>query len=127
MISEKVNAQIKPGAMVRVWEKIAADSGAASDEKKKDKKSDKERLMKFEGLVLARKHGNEIGATFTVRSTILGVGLEKVYPIHAPTIEKVEILNTPKKISRAKLYYIRDISRKETRKKMATAKETVSE
>ena len=113
--------------MVRVWEKIAADSGAASDEKKKDKKSDKERLMKFEGLVLARKHGNEIGATFTVRSTILGVGLEKVYPIHAPTIEKVEILNTPKKISRSKLYYIRDISRKETRKKMATAKETVSE
>ena len=126
MISEKVNAQIKPGAMVKVWEKIAADSGAA-DEKKKDKKSDKERLMKFEGLVLARKHGNEIGATFTVRSTILGVGLEKVYPIHTPTIEKVEILNTPKKLSRAKLYYIRDISRKETRKKMATAKETVSE
>ena len=126
MISEKVNAKIKPGAMVRVWEKIAADSGAA-DEKKKDKKSDKERLMKFEGLVLARKHGNEIGATFTVRSTILGVGLEKVYPIHTPTIEKVEILNTPKKLSRAKLYYIRDISRKETRKKMATAKETVSE
>lgn len=113
MISEKTNLQIKPGATVRVWEKI--------------KEGDKERLMKFEGLVLARKHGNEIGATFTVRASIHGIGVEKVYPIHSPIIEKVDVLNTPKKVHRSKPYYVRDISRRETKQKMSATQETAPE
>ena len=111
MIDTKTNEKIKSGATVRVWEKI--------------KEGDKERLMKFEGLVLARKHGNEVGATFTVRATILGVGIEKVFPIHSPIIEKAEVLSSPKKVHRSKIYYVRKLSKKETRQKM-TINETAA-
>lgn len=97
-------AKIKPGAKVRVWEKI--------------KEKDKERQSAFEGVVLARKHGNEPGATFTVRAILSEVGVEKVYPIHSPTIAKIEILSSPKKVHRSKLYYIRNLSNKQVREKL---------
>ncbi len=115
MISVELLPKIKPGANVRVWEKI--------------KEGDKERVSRFEGLVLARKHGSEKGATFTVRATVAGVGVEKIYPIYSPRIEKVEVLNSPRKVSRAKLYYVRRLSKKETRQKLgsATAKQEVPE
>lgn len=109
MISAEVSAKIKPGANIRVWEKI--------------KEGDKERLSRFEGLVLARKHGSEPGATFTVRSTVAGVGVEKIYPIHSPRIDKVDILNSPRKVKRAKLYYVRELSKRETRQKLGTGAE----
>lgn len=108
MIPEAVLSKIKSGATVKVYEKV--------------KEEDKERLAKFSGLVLARKHGSEPGATFTVRATVAGVGVEKVYPIHSPLIEKVEVVNSPRKVSRSKLYYIRNLSRKETRQKVGTTK-----
>jgi|SRR3989344_3754362 len=107
MISEAVLSKIKPGATVRVFEKV--------------KEGDKERIAQFSGLVLARKHGSEVGATFTVRTTLAGVGVEKVFPIHSPLIEKVEVLNSPRKVSRAKLYYLRDLSRKQVRQKVGTS------
>lgn len=88
----------------------------------KVKEGDKERVAQFSGLVLARKHGSEPGATFTLRATVAGVGVEKVYPVHSPLIEKVEVLNSPKKVSRAKLYYIRDLSRKQVRQKVGSGK-----
>lgn len=109
MISGEVSAKIKPGAKVRVWEKI--------------KEGDKERLSKFEGMVLARKHGNEAGASFTVRSTVAGIGVEKVYPLHSPLIDKVEVLTMPRKIHRAKLYYVRRLSKYETKQKLGTSQE----
>lgn len=96
--------KIKPGAMVKVHERV--------------KEGDKERLASFHGLVLARKHGSEIGATFTVRATLAGVGVEKIFPIHSPDIKKIDILSSPRKVSRAKLYYIRSLSRKQTRQKV---------
>ena len=107
MIAQAILPKIKPGATVKVFEKV--------------KEGDKERLSQFSGLVLSRKHGSETGASFTVRSTIAGVGVEKVFPIHSPVIEKVEIVSSPKKVHRAKLYYIRDLSRKQTRQKMGSA------
>ncbi len=107
MIAEAILPKIKPGATVKVFEKV--------------KEGDKERLSQFSGLVLARRHGSEIGASFTVRTTIAGVGVEKVFPVHSPVIEKVEIVSSPKKVHRAKLYYIRDLSRKQTRQKMGSA------
>lgn len=116
MISAEVLMKIKPGATVRVWEKT--------------KEGDKERVSRFEGLVLARKHGSEKGATFTVRATVAGVGVEKIYPIYSPRIEKIDIINSPKKVSRAKLYYVRDLSKKQTRQKLGSAttkKEVVKE
>jgi len=100
--------KIKPGATVRIHERF--------------KEGDKERSGTFEGLVLARKHGSEPGATFTVRGTVAGVGVEKVYPIHSPRIAKVDILSTPKKIKRSKLYYIRGLSKKETRQQIGISK-----
>ena len=107
MINQLILPKIKAGAVVKVYEKV--------------KEGDKERLAKFSGLILARKHGSEPGATFTVRATVAGVGVEKVYPIHSPLIEKVEIVNSPRKVSRAKLYYVRDLSRRETRQKIGSS------
>ena len=83
MINAEILKKIKTGAKVRVWEKI--------------KEGDKERLSAFEGLVISRKHGNESGGTFIVRAVLQEVGVEKVFPINAMTISKVEILSSPKK------------------------------
>ena len=104
MISEEVNKKIKSGAKVRVWERI--------------KEGDKERQGAFSGIVIARKHGNEPGATFTVRATLSDVGVEKIYPIHSPMIAKVDILSSPKKVHRSKLYYLREFSTKKTRERL---------
>lgn len=105
MINQTILNKIKAGTTVRVFEKV--------------KEGDKERIARFEGLVLGRKHGKEAGATFTVRATIAGVGVEKVYPVHTPIIEKVEILTMPKKVRRSKIYFVRDISRKALSKKIS--------
>lgn len=60
----------------------------------------------FTGIVIARKHGQEPGATFTVRKISGGIGVEKIFPLHLPTIEKIEVLKKGK-VRRAKLYYLR--------------------
>jgi len=99
--------EIKPGMQIRVYEKI--------------KEGDRERLQPFEGIVIARKHGKGINATITVRAIILGVGVEKILPIHSPKIAKIEILKTPK-VRRAKLYFLRQLSPKKTRKKLSVFK-----
>ncbi len=118
-MDEKIIQQIKSGAQVRVWERIVAEKGAAGGKGKKE--SGKERISKFQGIVLARKHGKETGATFTVRSTVGGVGVEKVYPFYSPIISKIEILSSPKKIHRSKLYFVRDLSKKKSREKIGVA------
>ena len=94
---------IRPGDTVRVWQKI--------------QEKDKTRLQAFEGLVIARKHGREPGGTFTVRKIASGVGTERIFPLYSPVIDKIEIVRRAK-VRRAKLYYIRDKSAKEIRRKM---------
>ena len=94
---------IKPGDTVKVHQKIV-DKG-------------KTRLQVFEGLVLARKHGDEAGATFTVRKVASGVGVEKIYPLYSPLIEQIEIVKRAK-VRRAKLYYIRDKVAREIKRQM---------
>lgn len=106
MISKETLYKIKSGATVRVWEKV--------------KEGDKDRVTRFEGMILARKHGSEPGSTFTVRGTVAGIGVEKIFPIHSPRIDKVDILNSPKKVSRSKIYYVRDLSKRQTRQKLGT-------
>ena len=97
MISEELLKQIKPGVTVSIQDKFG----------------------NFKGLVIAKKHGREKGATFTVRATLGGVNVEKIYPIHSPSIIKVEILSTPsKRIRRSKLYFLRNLSRKKLKKKI---------
>ena len=72
----------------------------------KIKEGSRERIQVFEGTVIAKKHGG-MEETFTVRRISYGVGVEKVFPLHAPTIEKVETVRKGK-VRRAKLYYLRD-------------------
>ena len=69
------------------------------------KEGNRERIQVFEGTVIAKKHGG-IEETFTVRRISYGIGVEKVFPVHAPSIEKVEVVRHGK-VRRAKLYYLR--------------------
>lgn len=94
---------IKAGDTVKVHQKIQ-DKG-------------KTRLQVFEGVVLARKHGNEPGATFTVRKVASGVGVEKIFPLYSPNIDKIEITKRAK-VRRAKLYYIREKVAREIKRQM---------
>lgn len=128
MIDPETEKKIKPGAVVRVHERVSAESGSPPDARLPDgqgragaspgKEKEKERISQFQGLVIARKHGSEPGASFTVRTTVAGVGVEKVYPIHSPMIAKVDVVSFPRKVHRAKLYYLRTRSKKEIRQKM---------
>ena len=77
----------------------------------------KTRLQVFEGMVLARKHGTEMGGTFTVRKTAGGYGVERIFPIFSPMIDKIEVTRRAK-VRRSKLYYIRDKAAKEISKRM---------
>ena len=72
----------------------------------KVKEGNRERIQMFEGTVIAKKHGG-LEETFTVRRVSYGVGVEKVFPVHAPSIEKIETVRHGK-VRRAKLYYLRD-------------------
>ena len=110
---------IRPGDTVRVLQKIPARSttGVAGG-----KEGDKHKAQTFEGQILAIKHGKGISATITVRKIILGVGVEKIFPIHSPNIEKIEIIRRGK-ARRAKLYYLRTAKGKDARLKREEYKE----
>ena len=72
----------------------------------KIKEGEKYRIQIFEGTVIAKKHGG-INETFTVRRVAHGCGIERVFPVHSPIIDKVEVIRNGK-VRRAKLYYLRD-------------------
>ena len=123
MIPKEILEKIKSGAKVKVWERISTEGGSSSKDKRAasgGKKGDKERKSSFTGIVIARKHGSEAGATFTVRAVLQDIGVEKVYPIHSPIIVKVEIISSPRKVHRSKLYYLRGLSSKKIREKLKT-------
>ncbi|MBD5094210.1 MAG: 50S ribosomal protein L19 [Subdoligranulum sp.] len=69
------------------------------------KEGERERIQAFEGTVIAKKHGG-IAETFTVRRTAYGVGIERVFPINSPFVEKVEVVRRGR-VRRAKLFYLR--------------------
>jgi len=99
-IKDKKLPEIRPGDTVRVHQRI--------------KEGDKERVQVFEGVVIARKHGEGINATITVRKITHGVGVEKIFPLYLPTLEKIEVVRKGR-VRRAKLYYLREKSAKEAR------------
>ena len=72
----------------------------------KIQEGDKSRIQIFEGTVIAKKHGG-VNETFTVRRVAHGCGIERVFPLHSPVVEKVEVIRRGK-VRRAKLYYLRD-------------------
>ncbi len=102
-IEERQKLGIRPGDTVRVHQKIVEKG--------------KTRTQAFEGLVLAVKHGQEAGATFTVRATLSGIGVERIFPLYAPFIEKIEIVKRSK-VRRAKLYFIREKVAREVRRQL---------
>ena len=102
-MEDRKSLGIKAGDTVKVHQKIV-DKG-------------KTRIQIFEGVVLARKHGDEAGATFTVRKVASGVGVEKIFPLYSPNIDKIEIIKRAK-VRRAKLYYIREKVAREIKRQM---------
>jgi large subunit ribosomal protein L19 len=84
----------------------------------KIKEGDKERVQVFAGTVIASDGGKAATATFTVRRISFGVGVEKVFPVNSPFIEKVEVERSAK-IRRAKLYYLRELTGKKARLRQA--------
>jgi large subunit ribosomal protein L19 len=103
-IEARRKLDFRAGDTLRVWSKIPEEKG-------------KFRLQAFEGTVLARKHGTETGATFTVRRIASGVGVERIFPLYSPMIDKVEIIKRSH-ARRSKLYYIRTKAVKDVRRKM---------
>src|SRR3989338_7784377 len=106
----------RAGDTVRVWSKIGEEK-ISTKANKKSEKTFKFRLQSFEGVVLGRKHGGEIGATFTVRKIASGVGVERIFPLHSPMIDRIEVTKKAR-ARRSKLYYIRTKAVKDVRKKM---------
>ena len=106
---EKFNAEqlkklpdLRPGDTIKVHQKI--------------KEGDKERIQIFEGVIIAKKHGKGINANITVRKVVDGVGVERIFPIHSPALEKIEIIRHGK-VRRSKLYYLRTAKGKKARLK----------
>jgi large subunit ribosomal protein L19 len=84
----------------------------------------KERLQAFEGVVIAKKHGG-VRATFTVRKTSFGVGVERIFPLHATIIDHIDVLKRGR-VRRAKLYYLRDLRGKAARIREKDTRTTVA-
>jgi large subunit ribosomal protein L19 len=91
--------QFKAGDTVRVHVRI--------------KEGEKERIQVFEGVVISKRKGG-MGATFIVRKVSYGVGVERIFPLHSPSIEKIEVVSIGR-VRRAKLYYLRELRGKATR------------
>jgi large subunit ribosomal protein L19 len=89
----------KPGDTVRVHARI--------------KEGEKERVQLFQGLVIRKRKG-KTGATFTVRKVSYGIGVERIFPLHSPTIDKIEVI-TRGKVRRGRLYYMRGLKGKAAR------------
>jgi len=91
--------EMKAGDTVRVHVKV--------------REGDKERIQVFEGIVISLKRGGT-RASFTVRKVSFGQGVERIFPLHSPTIAKIEVSRTAK-VRRAKLYFLRDLKGKAAR------------
>jgi large subunit ribosomal protein L19 len=93
---------IKTGDTIKVYQKL--------------KEGDKHKIQSFEGLVIAKKHGKGVGGTITIRKVTLGVGVERIFPIFSPNIEKIEIIKRDK-ARRSKLYYLKTAKGKKAKLK----------
>lgn len=102
-MTARIKLGLRSGDTIRVWQKV--------------KEGEKARLQAFEGLILSRKHGDEPGATFTVRKVIGGVGVERIFPLYSPMIDEIEIVRKSK-VRRSKLYFVREKATKEIRRQM---------
>ncbi len=105
--------QINPGDTVRVHVRVKETS--VKEEKGKSKETERERVQIFEGIVIGLR-GSGSRATMTVRKVSFGTGVERIFPLHARTIEKVDIVKHAR-VRRAKLYFLRERKGKASRMK----------
>lgn len=105
----EIKDKLASGMTVRIYQKIKELNA---------KGQEKEREQYFEGLIIARRHGREAGATITVAKTSEGIGVEKIFPINLPTITKIEIKKEAK-TRRAKLYFLQRGYKKNLKAKKA--------
>ena len=106
---KRIIPDLKPGMTIRVYQKIKETNV---------KGEEKERIQFFEGLIIAKKHGKEAGGTITVRKVSNGVGVEKIFPLNLPTIEKIEIKKIAR-VRRAKLFFLKRGHKKKLRENIA--------
>lgn len=104
-----VNIEVRKKLDIRAGDTVRVDQ--------RIEEKGKVRIQAFEGLVLSVKHGKEAGSTFTVRKVASGVGVEKIFPLYSPAIDKIEIVRRSK-VRKSKLYYIRDKVAREIRRQM---------
>ena len=101
---------VRPGDTVKVHQKIKEwDPSTGSGQVK-------ERIQIFEGVVIAKKHGNGMSGSITVRKVVEQVGVERIFPIHSPALAKIEVVKSGK-VRRAKLYYLRTAKGKKAKLK----------
>lgn len=111
---------IRSGDIVKVHQKIKeGDLSNTSGQAK-------ERIQIFEGVVLAAKHGKGVEGTFTVRRVAEGVGVERIFPLHSPLLEKIELVKRAK-VRRAKLFYLRSAKGKRAKLKARGLEVAVAE
>lgn len=110
-MSKDIRAQLAPGMVIKVYQKIKEVNR---------KGEERERLQIFEGTVLAIKHGSEQTSTVTVRKVSDGIGVEKIYPINSPIIDRIEFVKQIQ-VRRAKPYYLRT-TKKKLKEKTVTIK-----
>jgi large subunit ribosomal protein L19 len=111
-MAERQKTNVRSGDTVKVWVKI--------------QEKGKTRLQLFEGLVLAVKHGKEAGGTFTVRRVASGVGVEKIFPLYSPIIDKITVVKHAD-LRRSKLYHVRKQAAKEIKRQMRHTRMVVEE
>jgi len=110
----KVHQLIKE---VAVHKKLSKTAKAIKKASKEGGEGATERVQVFEGVVIGKKHGLEPGATFMVRKIAsAGIAVEKIFPLHSPTLKKIEIVSRPKKVRQAKLYFLKGRVGKATKK-----------
>lgn len=119
-VAGRAKLGVRPGDTVRVVQNIVElKKGRGADKKEKTTKNTRKQV--FEGLVIAVKHGTEPGATFTVRASLSGIGVEKTFPLYTPMIDSIEIVKRSK-VRRAKLYFIRNKATKAVRRQLRKAR-----
>jgi len=97
--------RLNPGDTVRVHVRVK-ETSVKEEIKGKPKETERERVQVFEGIVLGLR-GSGARATVTVRKISFGQGVERIFPLHAPTIDKIEVVKQAR-VRRAKLYYLRE-------------------
>ena len=106
---KKKTPDFQAGDIVKVYQKVKEQDPSKSGETK-------ERIQIFEGVLLAKKHGKGVGGTITVRKISQGIGVERVFPLHSPLVEKIEVARKTK-VRQGKLYYLRSLKGKKARLK----------